>query len=170
MSLKGGSPLHADPSFRLILYETGLFLDKPSVEGDNRRSSSLSPQAGVTQLVECDLAKVDVAGSNPVSRSKVRSNPQFPSAARFFHKPFVAAFHEKAPLNCDQLRPMAIGYSKLSMMIRPKKPTQILFGGQNASAVPRRSPSVTPVFPLSLKLTATLWKQSGVFIIFQSSV
>ena len=28
------------------------------------------PGAGVTQLVECDLAKVDVAGSNPVSRSK----------------------------------------------------------------------------------------------------
>ena len=28
-------------------------------------------RAGVTQLVECDLAKVDVAGSNPVSRSKV---------------------------------------------------------------------------------------------------
>ena len=27
------------------------------------------PDAGVTQLVECDLAKVDVAGSNPVSRS-----------------------------------------------------------------------------------------------------
>ena len=27
-------------------------------------------RAGVTQLVECDLAKVDVAGSNPVSRSK----------------------------------------------------------------------------------------------------
>ena len=26
--------------------------------------------AGVTQLVECNLAKVDVAGSNPVSRSK----------------------------------------------------------------------------------------------------
>jgi hypothetical protein len=26
-------------------------------------------RAGVTQLVECDLAKVDVAGSNPVSRS-----------------------------------------------------------------------------------------------------
>jgi hypothetical protein len=28
-----------------------------------------SSRAGVTQLVECDLAKVDVAGSNPVSRS-----------------------------------------------------------------------------------------------------
>jgi hypothetical protein len=33
-------------------------------------------RAGVTQLVECDLAKVDVAGSNPVSRSK-----SFPPAA-----------------------------------------------------------------------------------------
>ena len=27
--------------------------------------------AGVTQLVECNLAKVDVAGSNPVSRSSL---------------------------------------------------------------------------------------------------
>jgi hypothetical protein len=26
--------------------------------------------AGITQLVECDLAKVDVAGSSPVARSK----------------------------------------------------------------------------------------------------
>src|ERR1700690_4055339 len=33
--------------------------------GKNR----VSRWAGVTQLVECDLAKVDVAGSNPVSRS-----------------------------------------------------------------------------------------------------
>ena len=37
-----------------------------------------APRAGVTQLVECDLAKVDVAGSNPVSRSifsfKIRSH------------------------------------------------------------------------------------------------
>jgi hypothetical protein len=31
-----------------------------------------SRQAGVTQLVECNLAKVDVAGSNPVSRSIFR--------------------------------------------------------------------------------------------------
>ena len=36
------------------------------------------PSAGVTQLVECDLAKVDVAGSNPVSRSK------FPTESRFW--------------------------------------------------------------------------------------
>jgi hypothetical protein len=31
--------------------------------------NGVSIRAGVTQLVECDLAKVDVAGSNPVSRS-----------------------------------------------------------------------------------------------------
>ena len=34
------------------------------------RENGLFRRAGVTQLVECDLAKVDVAGSNPVSRSK----------------------------------------------------------------------------------------------------
>ena len=33
------------------------------------RKNRVSRWAGVTQLVECDLAKVDVAGSNPVSRS-----------------------------------------------------------------------------------------------------
>ena len=33
--------------------------------------SLIAPRAGVTQLVECNLAKVDVAGSNPVSRSKI---------------------------------------------------------------------------------------------------
>jgi hypothetical protein len=45
-------------------------------------------QAGVTQLVECDLAKVDVAGSNPVSRSTplphqpgtFHSSPTYPMA------------------------------------------------------------------------------------------
>ncbi len=35
-------------------------------------------QAGVTQLVECDLAKVDVAGSNPVSRSRFSSGGILP--------------------------------------------------------------------------------------------
>ncbi len=34
------------------------------------KDNEISVRAGVTQLVECDLAKVDVAGSNPVSRSK----------------------------------------------------------------------------------------------------
>ena len=37
--------------------------------GGVRDNSECSKSAGVTQLVECNLAKVDVAGSNPVSRS-----------------------------------------------------------------------------------------------------
>ena len=36
-----------------------------------------SSRAGVTQLVECDLAKVDVAGSNPVSRSNILALLQY---------------------------------------------------------------------------------------------
>ena len=39
--------------------------DTVLVSGEN----GVFHRAGVTQLVECDLAKVDVAGSNPVSRS-----------------------------------------------------------------------------------------------------
>ncbi len=41
--------------------------DNPRGARDNE--TCRLPDAGVTQLVECDLAKVDVAGSNPVSRS-----------------------------------------------------------------------------------------------------
>ena len=41
--------------------------DNPRLGRDN--GSCRCEIAGVTQLVECDLAKVDVAGSNPVSRS-----------------------------------------------------------------------------------------------------
>ena len=44
--------------------------DNPRLGRDN--GSCRCEIAGVTQLVECDLAKVDVAGSNPVSRSILR--------------------------------------------------------------------------------------------------
>src|SRR5689334_17388794 len=40
-----------------------------------------STWAGVTQLVECDLAKVDVAGSNPVSRSRNNQPARGPPSA-----------------------------------------------------------------------------------------
>ena len=46
--------------------------DKPAAVRKNREWNS---RAGVTQLVECNLAKVDVAGSNPVSRSIPPINP-----------------------------------------------------------------------------------------------
>ena len=44
-------------------------------------------RAGVTQLVECNLAKVDVAGSNPVSRSRLHRIVTFPTS----HKRFPGA-------------------------------------------------------------------------------
>ena len=47
-------------------------VDFPPVWRDN---VDVKLGAGVTQLVECDLAKVDVAGSNPVSRSNFPRNP-----------------------------------------------------------------------------------------------
>ena len=35
--------------------------------------AQFSPKSGNNSVVECDLAKVEVAGSNPVSRSNLRS-------------------------------------------------------------------------------------------------
>ena len=52
-------------------------------------------RAGVTQLVECDLAKVDVAGSNPVSRSK--NHETNPSGLIFPDK----ASHERTAVRPD---------------------------------------------------------------------
>src|SRR4030095_11190591 len=42
--------------------------------------AEFSPKSGNNSVVECDLAKVEVAGSNPVSRSNLRSRR--PSIAR----------------------------------------------------------------------------------------
>ena len=44
-------------------------------------------QGGNNSVVECDLAKVEVAGSNPVSRSNLRSR----SNAKVVHRSGVAA-------------------------------------------------------------------------------
>ncbi len=44
--------------------------------------------AGVTQLVECNLAKVDVEGSNPFTRSKTSSD------RGMFFMPFSNEFEE----------------------------------------------------------------------------
>ena len=61
---------HSDSAFKqdyksreLCRLGSGLTLAAILVE------NGIFTRAGVTQLVECDLAKVDVAGSNPVSRS-----------------------------------------------------------------------------------------------------
>jgi hypothetical protein len=49
-----------DNKIRLPRRQNSVTEPRPQGSGSN---------AGVTQLVECNLAKVDVAGSNPVSRS-----------------------------------------------------------------------------------------------------
>ena len=46
-------------------------------------------KSGNNSVVECDLAKVEVAGSNPVSRSNLRSHP----------RPFGAAWRLEAHPN-----------------------------------------------------------------------
>jgi hypothetical protein len=68
--------------------------DSAIVLTDNR----VFQRAGVTQLVECDLAKVDVAGSNPVSRSKILPSSTtmmkrlvFLSSVAFFVAAFASA-------------------------------------------------------------------------------
>ena len=50
--------------------------------------------AGVTQLVECDLAKVDVAGSNPVSRSNIPPKKHDSSAQRRPRNEQAACFRQ----------------------------------------------------------------------------
>ncbi len=56
-----------------------------------------SPSAGVTQLVECDLAKVDVAGSNPVSRSKFLIVRVETRGMGHCNQRFVQAFVDQKP-------------------------------------------------------------------------
>ena len=52
----------------------GVCLDFP--RGVHRISRSSSPDAGIAQLVEHDLAKVGVASSSLVSRSKFKKLPR----------------------------------------------------------------------------------------------
>src|ERR1700682_1642068 len=58
-------------------------------------------RAGVTQLVECDLAKVDVAGSNPVSRSRICAS----GAGR--QESFTPALHSASRLMVSVFLPTA---------------------------------------------------------------
>ena len=61
------------------------------------KDNEVSHRAGVTQLVECDLAKVDVAGSNPVSRSiKISMKPLLALA---FALPLLAQDYKLEPIS-----------------------------------------------------------------------
>ena len=73
--------------------------------GTCRETMMENPQAaGVTQLVECNLAKVDVAGSNPVSRS-IRLPPQkFSPLLQHLRQTCVA----RRGAHIDRARPMRV--------------------------------------------------------------
>ena len=47
----------------------GSFPPEPSLDGQGNQGYSFHLFAGVTQLVECQLPKLNVAGSSPVARS-----------------------------------------------------------------------------------------------------
>ena len=47
----------------------GSFPPEPSLDGQGKQGYSFHLFAGVTQLVECQLPKLNVAGSSPVARS-----------------------------------------------------------------------------------------------------
>ncbi len=77
--------------------------------GRLRRSSRLyydecsvvSPERGNNSVVECDLAKVEVAGSNPVSRSNLRSRLQAKVG-----RPTSHTVHDHATLSPHVARPV----------------------------------------------------------------
>ena len=53
----------------------------PSLDGSGDHGGGYTQRnAGIAQLVERNLAKVEVAGSNPVSRSNFKARSQFPGS------------------------------------------------------------------------------------------
>ena len=53
-----------------------LVASRRCVDMDSNRPIESGSQRGSNSAVECDLAKVEVAGSNPVSRSRVSRRRQ----------------------------------------------------------------------------------------------
>ena len=56
----------------VIIFESIQFLKKIWIDTDSPMRDGYRHSAGVTQLVECNLAKVDVASSSLVTRSPYR--------------------------------------------------------------------------------------------------
>jgi hypothetical protein len=71
--------------------EIGLDLRSFSLTRADEPPNLRAHQAGITQLVECNLAKVDVAGSSPVARSKRLSISGHLAVAAFIFLAIAAA-------------------------------------------------------------------------------
>jgi hypothetical protein len=85
----------------------------------------LHPQnAKVAQLVERDLAKVEVAGSNPVFRSKLESTS---GAFKFYRAAWVVELVDTQDLkSCEQKR--SCGFDSHPRYIIDEKPSGLLEG------------------------------------------
>ena len=85
----------------------------------------LHPQnAKVAQLVERDLAKVEVAGSNPVFRSKLESTS---GAFKFYRDAWVVELVDTQDLkSCEQKR--SCGFDSHPRYIIDEKPSSLLEG------------------------------------------
>jgi hypothetical protein len=83
MSLGWTARVNAAPG-ALPAVET-VWYHNPFTDSDWAVSMDVAPRwlGGNNSVVECDLAKVEVAGSNPVSRSNFSSAGPCTSAARF---------------------------------------------------------------------------------------
>ncbi len=67
-----------------------------SAGSGSRIAAAFKRPAGIAQLVERNLAKVEVEGSSPFSRSRFQANPGFfqPGVLRFWYPAFVGAVAE----------------------------------------------------------------------------
>jgi hypothetical protein len=80
--------------------------------------------AGVTQLVECNLAKVDVASSSLVTRS-----PSFLQGVPRFLGLFLAQLQIKLQINCENLGRISGCFSASALSMRdvgPQSPSAFL--------------------------------------------
>jgi len=67
-----------------------VMLKEPLVDRNNLARILSSSPSGSNSAVECDLAKVEVAGSNPVSRSRVpRAKAETQASRERKPSPFV---------------------------------------------------------------------------------
>jgi hypothetical protein len=130
-------------------------LTPPSTKRDNEVHRTC---AGVTQLVECNLAKVDVAGSNPVSRSipLEQSNPSrriahrrlddgwIPAVVHTFHPLLAARPVRVVPLSDRVASSSAFPISRN----RGRRRSGISLGDHHLAS-PRASPRVKQPTPLA---------------------
>ena len=76
--MPGCAPRHGEALWRHRTQRLPTRLRPPRGALYYHLGSAVGQERGNNSVVECDLAKVEVAGSNPVSRSNLRSRVRCP--------------------------------------------------------------------------------------------